>query len=89
MRETVEAKREIFAEMDRLRSAGLRSGQLDLVHPASAFSETLAGRARCLVAHPVNPPHVVPVVELCPAPWTDAAALERARALHAAPGRSR
>ena len=32
--------------------------------------QDLAGRARCLVAHPVNPPHLVPVVELCGAPWT-------------------
>ena len=38
--------------------------------PASQFTEALAGRARCLVAHPVNPPHLVPVVELCGAPWT-------------------
>ena len=41
--------------------------------PASQFTETLAGRARCLVAHPVNPPHLVPIVELCGAPWTSAA----------------
>ena len=37
---------------------------------ASQFTEPLAGRARCIVAHPVNPPHLVPVVELCGAPWT-------------------
>jgi 3-hydroxyacyl-CoA dehydrogenase len=37
---------------------------------ASQFTEALAGRARCIVAHPVNPPHLVPVVELCGAPWT-------------------
>ncbi|MDQ6628187.1 MAG: 3-hydroxyacyl-CoA dehydrogenase family protein, partial [Pseudomonadota bacterium] len=39
----------------------------------------LAGRARCIVAHPVNPPHLVPVVELCGAPWTSNATRERAR----------
>ena len=48
--------------------------------PASRFTEGLAGRARCLVAHPVNPPHLVPVVELCGAPWTAPATIERARA---------
>ena len=48
---------------------------------ASQFTERLAGRARCLVAHPVNPPHMVPVVELCGAPWTAAATVERARAV--------
>jgi len=30
----------------------------------------VACRARCLIAHPVNPPHVIPVVELVPASWT-------------------
>ena len=54
--------------------------------PASQFTEALAGRARCLVAHPVNPPHLVPVVELCGAPWTSAATIERARAVMAEVG---
>lgn len=86
VRETLEAKCEIFAEMDRLAASDCVLASSTSFIPASAFSETLRGRARCLVAHPVNPPHVVPVVELCPAPWTDAEALERARALHAAAG---
>ena len=54
--------------------------------PASAFTEGLAGRARCLVAHPVNPPYLVPLVELCPAPWTDAAVVSRTRALMTSAG---
>jgi len=86
VRETVEAKKEIFAEMDRGAAPDCILASSTSFIPASAFSESLAGRGRCLVAHPVNPPHVVPVVELCPAPWTDAAVLERARALHAGAG---
>jgi len=86
VRETVEAKKEIFAAMDRVAAPDCILASSTSFIPASAFSETLAGRSRCLVAHPVNPPHVVPVVELCPAPWTDAAVLERARALHAGSG---
>ena len=45
---------------------------------ASRFTENLEGRARCLVAHPVNPPHLVPIVELVGAPWT-APEIDRAR----------
>lgn len=86
VRETVEAKKEIFAAMDEIAAPGCILASSTSFIPASAFSETLAGRSRCLVAHPVNPPHVVPVVELCPAPWTDAAVLDRARALHATSG---
>ena len=46
----------------------------------------LPGRARCLVAHPVNPPHLVPVVELCGAPWTAPAVIERAKRVYAEVG---
>lgn len=38
--------------------------------PASSFTENAPNRERFLIAHPVNPPHLVPVVELVPAPWT-------------------
>jgi len=86
VRETLEAKKVIFAEMDRLAAPDCVLASSTSYIPASAFSESLAGRGRCLVAHPVNPPHVVPVVELCPAPWTDAPVVERARALHAGAG---
>jgi 3-hydroxyacyl-CoA dehydrogenase len=41
----------------------------------------LEGRARCLVAHPINPPYLVPAVELVPAPWTDPAVLDRVATL--------
>lgn len=40
------------------------------------------GRGRCLVAHPANPPHLIPIVELAPAPWTHAAVVTRAKAIY-------
>lgn len=84
--ETLDAKRAIFAEMDALAAPDCVLASSTSYIPASAFSAGLPGRARCIVAHPVNPPHVVPVVELCPAPWTAPEVLERARALHEAAG---
>ncbi|WP_232818489.1 3-hydroxyacyl-CoA dehydrogenase [Elioraea thermophila] len=80
--EDEEAKRAMFAELDRLSDARavLASSTSSIV--ASRFTAELAGRSRCLVAHPVNPPHLVPVVELCPAPWTDAATIDRAEAIY-------
>lgn len=79
--ERVEVKRELFARLDALcpRDVVLASSTSGI--PASAFTEGLAGRARCLVAHPVNPPYLVPLVELVGAPWTDAAVVARTRAL--------
>ncbi|MBR0678982.1 3-hydroxyacyl-CoA dehydrogenase [Roseomonas eburnea] len=84
--ERVEVKRETFAKLDALcgREVVLASSTSGI--PASAFTEGLAGRARCLVAHPVNPPYLVPLVELVGAPWTDAAVVARTRALMAKVG---
>ncbi len=79
--ERVPEKIALFAELDRLArpDAVLASSTSGI--PASAFTEGLAGRARCLVAHPVNPPYLIPLVEICPAPWTDAEAVARTRAI--------
>src|SRR5436853_339149 len=80
--ETVEAKRAIFAELDALSrpDAILASSTSAIV--ASLFTENLAGRARCLVAHPVNPPHLVPIVELVGAPWTAPETIARAKQVY-------
>src|ERR1700738_2886092 len=77
--EKVEEKQTIFALLDKLAppAALLVSSTSSLA--ASRFTEMLPGRARCLVGHPVNPPHLVPLVELCGAPWTAPDAIDRAR----------
>lgn len=49
---------------------------------ASRFTEELSGRTRCLIAHPVNPPHVVPIVEICGSLWTDPEVIARARNIY-------
>jgi L-gulonate 3-dehydrogenase len=48
---------------------------------ASAMAAALRGRARCLVVHPGNPPYLLPVVEVVPAPFTDEEVVERTAAL--------
>lgn len=84
--EVLEIKRALFAELDRLapRDAILASSSSALM--ASLFAEGLPGARRCLVGHPVNPPHLVPVVEISPAPFTDPEVTERARALYSRAG---
>ncbi len=79
--ERVEVKRAVFAELDALAAPATVLASSTSGIPASAFTEGLAGRARCLVAHPINPPHLVPLVEISGAPWTSADAIERTRAL--------
>ncbi len=84
--ERVEIKRDLFAALDALAGAETILASSTSAIVASHFTEPLAGRARCLVAHPVNPPHLVPLVELCPAPWTAPATVDRARAIYAEVG---
>ncbi len=49
--------------------------------PASSFTAEIPGRERCLVCHPINPPHLIPLVELVPAPWTAPETVDRTEAL--------
>lgn len=84
--EILPAKQALFAELEAASTpdtilASSTSGIL-----ASDFAAGLAHPERCLVAHPVNPPYLIPLVELVPAPATDPAVVERARALIEAAG---
>ncbi|MCP5152637.1 MAG: 3-hydroxyacyl-CoA dehydrogenase [Ectothiorhodospiraceae bacterium] len=84
--ERVEVKRALYLELDRIAAPTTVLASSTSGIPASQFTEPLAGRARCLVAHPINPPHIIPLVEIVPAPWTDPAVVERTRELMAAVG---
>jgi 3-hydroxyacyl-CoA dehydrogenase len=77
--EVLEVKRETFAALDAIAPAHCVLASSTSAIVASRFTEELAGRARCIVAHPVNPPHLAPVVELCGAPWTSEATRALAR----------
>lgn len=55
--------------------------------PPSKFLEVPTPQ-RCLIAHPINPPHLVPCVELVPSPWTEDAAMDRADEILSGAGQS-
>jgi len=88
VKETVDVKRQIFAEMDKLAAPDTILTSSTSWIPTSEFSEHLPGRARILVAHPVNPPYLVPLVELAPAPWTSADTVKRAHDIYTRAGQS-
>ena len=79
--EDLALKRELFGTLDRLAPAGATLASSSSALTASAIAGDLDGRARCLVAHPANPPHLLPLVELVPAPFTDSASVQAATAL--------
>jgi L-gulonate 3-dehydrogenase len=75
--ENLATKKRVFATLDRLAEPeAVLASSTSAILP-SLFSEGLSGRARCLVAHPLNPPYLIPAVEIVPAPWTGAEAIGR------------
>jgi 3-hydroxyacyl-CoA dehydrogenase len=84
--ENLAIKRALFHELDAKAAPEAILASSSSALRASLFTEDLTGRARCLVAHPVNPPYLVPLVELSPAPWTSPETVARTRALMEAVG---
>ena len=84
--EKIDVKRELHARIDAADCASAVIGSSTSTFPGSRIFSGLRHEARCLVAHPANPPHLLPVVELVPTPKTSAATTERCRALMAAAG---
>src|SRR5271157_487955 len=79
--EDVATKQKILAEIDAHISSSTLIGSSSSGIPASAFTEHVECRDRCLIAHPVNPPYLAPVVELVPAPWTSRQTVQSVRLL--------
>jgi L-gulonate 3-dehydrogenase len=79
--EKLDLKRALFSELDALAPSGAILGSSTSALGMSRFTAELSGRGRCVIVHPATPPHMMPVVEIVPSPWTDAAVVERIFAL--------
>lgn len=79
--EVLEIKKSLYSELDRLTKADVIIGSSTSSLPASLFTEHIKKRERCLVVHPVNPPYLIPLVELCAAPWTSEDTITQSHAL--------
>ncbi len=79
--ESLPAKQAIFSELDALAADTVILASSTSGFPTSSFANEVPGRRRCLVAHPVNPPHLVPFVEISGAKFTDDEVVERTRLL--------
>ncbi|MFG1425143.1 3-hydroxyacyl-CoA dehydrogenase [Roseixanthobacter glucoisosaccharinicivorans] len=86
--EALDVKRALFAELDRLAAPNTVLASSTSALLPSAFSEHLKGRARVCVCHPINPPYLIPAVEVVPAPWTSAETMTRAADLMRAAGQA-
>jgi L-gulonate 3-dehydrogenase len=79
--ERVDLKRRLMQELEEVAGSDLVIGSSSSGIPASAFTHGLKIAARVLIVHPVNPPYLVPVVELVPSPDTSRATVDFADAL--------
>ena len=58
--ENVDTKRELFAQLDAVAPADAVIASSSTAILPSRFTADVPGRARCLVAHPINPPYLIP-----------------------------
>ncbi|MFO1048512.1 MAG: 3-hydroxyacyl-CoA dehydrogenase [Geminicoccaceae bacterium] len=86
--EILDVKRELWRELDRLAEPACILASSSSAIVPSHFTEELAGRARCLVCHPINPPYLVPAIELVPAPWTSPQTMAEAETVMRALGQA-
>jgi 3-hydroxyacyl-CoA dehydrogenase len=84
--ERLEVKQAIFSALLARVPADCVLATASSAIPMSRILPAAADQRRALVAHPVNPPAVLRMIELCPAPGTDPAAVDRAAALFAGAG---
>lgn len=81
-------KADLFRQLDVAAKAGATIASSTSAIPGSLFMTGLAGSHRCLVAHPVNPPHLIPLVELCGTAETAPETVAAARVFMEAVGQS-
>jgi 3-hydroxyacyl-CoA dehydrogenase len=93
--ENLEMKKKVFEDIDAIlsESDNFKGQQFEdepdniilssssSAIPPSSFTSHLSEKTRkcCLVSHPVNPVHLIPLVEIVPSPYTDADVITEAR----------
>ena len=75
--ENREAKRRIYTDLETVVASNTVLASSTSGIAASEFTDHLRHPERCLVAHPVNPPYLIPLVEVVPTPATSEAAVKR------------
>lgn len=68
--ENLDIKKQLTKKIDAVTPEDVPIASSTSGIPTSLYARDLQGKYRCLVAHPINPPHLIPAVEIVPAPFT-------------------
>ena len=71
--EDLDIKKELTKNIDAATPDDIPIASSTSGIPTSLYASDVQGKYRCLVAHPINPPHLIPAVEIVPAPFTSEA----------------
>ncbi len=88
VREDLDAKRGLFADIERAARPDAIFASNTSVIPITAIMGGLKNRARALGTHWWNPPYLVPLVEVIATEWTTPAAIDFSMKLHADVGKT-
>ena len=69
--EDLDIKKELTKRIDAATPDNIPIASSTSGIPTSFYASDIPGQYRCLVAHPINPPHLIQAVEIVPAPFTD------------------
>ncbi|UNM96390.1 3-hydroxyacyl-CoA dehydrogenase [Ignatzschineria rhizosphaerae] len=79
--ERLEIKQSIFSQLEILFSKETIFVSASSAIMMSKIAENLHNKTRCLIAHPGNPPHLIPIIELVPTPETALDVINKAKFL--------
>ncbi|KAK7107427.1 lambda-crystallin homolog [Littorina saxatilis] len=86
--EVVDLKTKVFQQLDIMLTDTMVAASSSSCLGPSQFAGSMQHRDRVVVAHPVNPPYFIPLVEIVPGPWTAPDVLEKTRAIMEKVGQS-